>query len=104
MSGKAMEFSRRGDEVFGRLASRFPSSTKWRLMFEQQLQADRFAQIRHAMLAYLSSVTGSKKTLSEPQVIEQLLAHPGSVLHHPPGAAVQPKGEQALEVTPLHPA
>jgi hypothetical protein len=102
MNDKAMEYSKRGDEVFNALAARFPDAQRWRLMLAQKLADERFAQIRLAMLAYVSSVLGSKRQLSEPEALEQLLAQRGQLPNYTSGGMLAPKREHTLEFNLLH--
>ncbi len=102
MVDKEMEYSRRGDQVFDALATKFPSATRTRLLLDQELSAERFAQIRLSMLAYLSAVLGSPRTLDEPQLCERLLSHRGKLPNYTSGAMLAPKREHTLEFNMLH--
>lgn len=102
MNDKAMEYSKRGDEVFNALAARFPDAQRWRLMLAQRLSTERFAQIRNAMLAYVSSVLGSKHQLTEPEALEQLMAQRGQLPNYTSGGMLGPKREHTLEFNLLH--
>jgi hypothetical protein len=104
MSDKAMEFSRRGDELFGRLLARFPTAAKKRLAFAQPLPAERFAAIQRATRAYISACLGHDQVLSEEDVIAGLLrARAESRLpNYTPGGMLIPKREHALPWNELH--
>ena len=102
MNEKAMEFSRRGDEVFSALADRFPTAERFRLMIAQKLPDDRFAQIRAAMLAYVSAVVGSKQPLAEPEAMQVLLDKRGQLPNYTNGGMLAPKREHTLEFNLLH--
>lgn len=102
MNGKAREVSARGDQVFNALASRFPSARKWRLLFEQPLEPRRFAAIRHALLAYVSRIVGSKDVLDEPAALGALLERRTDLPSYTRGGMLGPTREQTLEFNLLH--
>lgn len=97
-----MEFSRKGDEVFSSLASKFPNAARHRLMFVERLDADRFEAIRLGMLAFLSACVGSNKILNEDAACAALLAKRGQLPNYTPGGMLAPKREHTLEFNLLH--
>jgi hypothetical protein len=101
---KAMEFSKRGDELFGRLLARFPSAAKRRLALAQPLPPARFAAIRAATRAYISDCLGASQTLSEDEVIAGLLRTraEGRLHNYTPGGMLIPKREHAVAWNHLH--
>lgn len=104
MSDKAMEFSRRGDEQFAGLLSRFPTAAKKRLAFAQPLPAARFAAIQTATRAYISACLGHAETRTEDEVIAGLLRAraEGRLPNYTPGGMLIPKREHALPWNNLH--
>jgi hypothetical protein len=102
MTSKAMQLSARGDEVFGALASQFPNSQRWRLLFEQPLEARRFAAIRSALLAYVSRVLGNDDVLEERALLSQLLERRADLPSYTRGGMLAPTREQTLEFNLLH--
>jgi hypothetical protein len=102
MNLEPLELSERGDRVFDALANEFPLARKWRLLFEQQLNAERFEAIRLAMLAYVAAVTGSKAPLAEGETLERLLALRGDLPSYTGGGMLAPTQEQTLEFNLLH--
>ena len=102
MNSDAMKLSQRGDEVFAALAGRFPRAKKWRLLFEERLDARRFAAIRSAMLAYVSRVLGSPEVLEEPPALRALLERRGDLPSYTQGGMLAPTREQTLEFNLLH--
>lgn len=102
MTSNALQVSERGDAVFAALARQFPTATKWRLLFEQRLDAQRFAAIRAAMLAYVSRVLGSDDVLDEPAALEALLARRSDLPSYTQGGMLAPTREQTLEFNMLH--
>ena len=104
MSDKAMEFSRRGDELFGRLLARFPSAAKRRLALAQPLPKARFGAIQTATRAYISECLGAPQTLSEDDVIAGLLRTraEGRLHNYTPGGMLIPKREHAVAWNHLH--
>jgi hypothetical protein len=101
---KAIEFSKRGDELFGRLLARFPSAAKRRLALAQPLPPARFAAIRAATRAYISDCLGASQTLSEDEVIAGLLRTraEGRLHNYTPGGMLIPKREHAVAWNHLH--
>jgi len=102
MTNNGLQLSERGDAVFAALAGQFPSATKWRLLFEQQLDARRFAAIRVALLAYVSRVLGSNDVLDEPAVLQALLERRADLPSYTQGGMLAPTREQTLEFNMLH--
>ena len=104
MSDKAMEFSRRGDEQWGKVLARFPGAAKRRLALGQPLAAERLAAIHYATRAYVSACLGHSEVLSEDAVIDGLLrARAAGTLHnYTPGGMLIPKREHALVWNHFH--
>jgi hypothetical protein len=104
MSDKAMEFSRRGDEQFSRLLSRFPTAAKRRLALGQPLPADRFSAIQAATRAYISECLGFAQAQPEDEVITGLLRAraEGRLHNYTPGGMLIPKREHAVAWNQLH--
>src|SRR5436190_473692 len=104
MTVDPMEFSRRGDEVFARLAERFPTAGKQRLAIDHTLEADRFAAVRGAMLGYISRCLGARRPLSEPEVVAGLLAQRETIPNLRADGLLVPKREHVPEFNMLHKA
>jgi hypothetical protein len=104
MSDKAMEFSRRGDEQFGRLLARLPTAAKRRLALAQPLAPDRFAAIQTAVRRYISACLGHAEALPEDEVLAGLLRcrEEGRLYNYTPGGMLIPKREHTLEWNQLH--
>jgi hypothetical protein len=104
MSDKAMEFSRRGDELFGRLLARFPTAAKRRLALAQPLPTERFAAIQAATRAYISECLGHAQPLGEDELMAELVrARAENRLHnYTPGGMLIPKREHAVAWNHLH--
>ncbi|HVV87597.1 MAG TPA: hypothetical protein VHE35_31365 [Kofleriaceae bacterium] len=100
----ALEFSRRGDEVFGRLAACFPDAVKKRLLVEQRLPTDRFEAIRASMLGYLARCVGSDAPLTEAQLCERLLVQRHHLANYRTDGMMMPKREHVAEWNLLHKA
>lgn len=99
---QAMEFSRRGDEVFGAFLDRLPHADKRRLCCGQRLDADRYAQILHAAATYISRCLGEKRTLAAPELLGRLEAARFTLPNYSPLGPIVPMREQALEFNLLH--
>lgn len=104
MSTDPIEFSRRGDEVFARLAACFPAASKQRLAIDHTLEADRFTAIRAAMLGYASSCLGARRPLDEPEVVAGLLAQRETIPNLRADGLLVPKREHVAEFNLLHKA
>lgn len=104
MSDKAMEFSRRGDEVFGRLQSRFPTAATKRLALAQPLRPERFAAVQTAVRGYISDCLGHDQALPEDEVLAGLLRlrAEGRLHNYTPGGMLIPKREHALSWNHFH--
>ena len=104
MSVDPIEFSRRGDEVFARLAARFPAADKQRLAIDHTFEADRFAAIRAAMLGYISRCLGARRPLSEPETVAGLLEQRETIPNLRADGLLVPKREHVVEFNLLHKA
>jgi hypothetical protein len=102
MTDRAMEFSRRGDRVFGALAERFTSGERKRLAIAQKLRAEQYAAVRSAMLTYISACLGQRSAMPEPEVLDGLLAQRDTLKNYRPDGLLVPKREQVLEFNLLH--
>ncbi len=102
MSNAALEFSKRGDAAFSRLAAKLPDAQRFRLLLEQRLDERAFAELRQGMSAYLSRVLDSPAQLSEEELCQGLLERKGRLANYSPGALLVPKWEQTLEFNQLH--
>jgi hypothetical protein len=98
----ALEFSRRGDQIFDRFATAFPAARKWRLLIEQPLASDRFEQIQASMLGFLAQCLNSRAPLSEAAAMEQLLSRRSELVNYTSGGMLAPTREQTLEFNQLH--
>jgi hypothetical protein len=101
---EARAFSSRGDQVFQGLARHFPAASKWRLLIEQKLSDDRFANIRAAMLGYVSQVLEAPFILDEPKALEMLLRARGRIANYTPEGMLAPKREHTETFNALHAA
>jgi hypothetical protein len=101
---EAMEFSQRGDELFGRLKSRFTKAAQKRLAIAQPLPSERFNLIRNAVLTYISACLGHQSMLPEDDVLAGLLCfgEHGRLHNYTPGGMLVPKREHILEWNELH--
>lgn len=104
MDDRAMEFSRKGDEVFDALAAKFPEAKRSRLLLAQKLSDARFDKIRSSMLAYVSQVLGQKHVLTEAEAMEELLTQRGKIANYTSGGMVAPKYDHTLTFNTLHKA
>ena len=102
MTATALQVSRRGDDVFSMLASAFPDARKWRLLFEQRLDSQRFEAIRSALLGYVAAVTDAPGPLTEAQACERLLERRSSLVNYTRGGMLAPTREHTLEFNLLH--
>jgi hypothetical protein len=84
------------------LAAQFPTARRWRLLVEQQLDADRFAAIRAALLGYLANVLEWPGVLEERQAMERLLTQRSSLVNYTRGGMLAPTREHTLEFNALH--
>jgi hypothetical protein len=98
----ALAYSRRGDQAFDDFAAAFPTARKWRLLIEQPLPADRFEQIRTALLGFLSSCLGSRAPLSEEAAVRGLLQQRSQLINYTQGGVLAPSREHTLEFNQLH--
>jgi hypothetical protein len=97
-----LDFSRYGDRVFSRFAEQFPHAQRRRLLLDQALSAEHFAQIRAHMLSYLGAVLGASKPLTEDEAIAALLAKRGALPSYTRGGMLAPTREHTLEFNALH--
>jgi hypothetical protein len=97
-----LALSARGDLAFDLLAAQFETARRWRLLVEQKLDADRFAAIRSALLAYLANVLEWPGVLEERQAMERLLAHRSQLVNYTRGGMLAPTREHTLEFNTLH--
>ena len=102
MTVQPLDFSRRGDEVFARLAARFPNAGKERLAIDHTLAPERFAAIRSAMLGYISRCLGANTPLPEPEVLAGLLEQRETLPNYRADGLLVPKREHVLEFNQLH--
>jgi hypothetical protein len=104
MSIDPIEFSRRGDEVFTRLAARFPTASKQRLAIDHTFDPDRFTAIRAAMLGYVSRCLGARRPLSEAEAVAGLLEQRDTLPNYRADGLLVPKREHVVEFNLLHKA
>ncbi|HKU40746.1 MAG TPA: hypothetical protein VJR89_21445 [Polyangiales bacterium] len=102
MNRDPLALSERGDLVFARLAAHFETARTWRLLIEQQLERERFAAVRSAMLAYLARVMDVPGVLSEERAMELLLQRRDSLPNYTRGGMLAPTREHTLEFNALH--
>lgn len=98
----AMEFSSLGDEVWNRLADRFPDAGKRRLLIAQTLEPGIFRSLREAMAAYVGACLGGSRTLPEEELIAQVIRRRRSIPNLQADGLLAPKREQILEFNALH--
>jgi hypothetical protein len=104
MSIDPIEFSRRGDEVFARLAARFPTAAQQRLAIDHTFEADRFTAIRAAMLGYVSRCLGARRPLSEAEAVAGLLEQRETIPNLRADGLLVPKRDHVVEFNLLHKA
>jgi hypothetical protein len=102
MKQASLAVSAQGDQVFNALAREFPAAKKWRLLFEQRLDAQKFAAIRSALIAYIAAVTGADGVLTEAQALQRLLDQRANLVNYTRGGMLAPTREHTLEWNTLH--
>lgn len=102
MTDQSLAMSHEGDRVFSALAFEFPAARRWRLLFEQRLDARKFKAIRAALIAYVGCVTGHVGALNEQEALEILLQRRTTLLNYTRGGMLAPTREHTLEWNMLH--
>ena len=102
MNDQSLSLSRQGDQVFNTLAREFPAARKWRLLFEQRLDPQKFAAIRAALIAYVGAVTDSSGVLSEEDALQRLIERRAELPNYSRGGMLAPTREHTLEWNTLH--
>jgi hypothetical protein len=102
MMNQHPDLTAHGDRVFDTMAREFPTARKWRLLFEQRLEQQKFEAIRSALLDYIAAVTGSPGPLTEPAAMQLLLDKRSELVNYTKGGMLAPAREHTLEWNTLH--